>query len=79
MAVVTGRLQIRRWQDKDGQNRRTAEVVAENIYFGEPKRRSEENDSYSYNSSSQRNNAPDYPEYSSFSEIDDSEGGDLPF
>ena len=41
MAVVAGRLQIRDWQDKDGNKRRTAEVVAENIYFGESKRRDE--------------------------------------
>lgn len=37
MAVVSGRLQIRVWQDKDGKNRRSAEVVAENIYFGDSK------------------------------------------
>ena len=37
MAIVAGRLQIRSWKDKDGNNRRTAEVVAENVYFGEPK------------------------------------------
>ena len=38
MAVVSGRLQIRRWQDKDGNNRRSAEVVADNVYFGDSKR-----------------------------------------
>ena len=38
MAVVTGRLQIRNWTDKDGNKRRTAEVVADNVYFGESKR-----------------------------------------
>lgn len=37
VAVVSGRLQIRIWQDKDGNNRRAAEVVAENIYFGDSK------------------------------------------
>lgn len=37
MAVVEGRLQIRAWQDKDGNNRRTAEVVADNVYFGDSK------------------------------------------
>ena len=35
MAVVSGRLQIRSWNDKDGNKRRTAEVVADNVYFGE--------------------------------------------
>ena len=38
MAVVTGRLQIRDWQDKDGNKRRSAEVVADNVYFGDSKR-----------------------------------------
>ena len=41
MAVVSGRLQIRSWNDKDGNKRRTAEVVADNVYFGESKRSSE--------------------------------------
>ena len=38
MAVVEGRLQMRDWTDKDGNKRRTAEVVAENVYFGDSKR-----------------------------------------
>ena len=33
MAVASGRLQIRSWTDKDGNKRRTAEVVADNVYF----------------------------------------------
>lgn len=37
MAVVVGRLQIRSWNDKDGNKRKTAEVVAENVYFGDSK------------------------------------------
>ena len=41
MAVVSGRLQIRGWTDKDGNKRRSAEVVADNIYFGESKRGNE--------------------------------------
>ena len=35
MAVVSGRLQIRNWEDKEGNKRRTAEILAENIYFGD--------------------------------------------
>ena len=46
MIVVSGRLQIRGWTDKDGNKRRTAEVVADNCYFGESKR-SNEGGSYS--------------------------------
>ncbi len=38
MAVVEGRLQIRDWTDKDGGKRRSAEVVADNVYFGDSKR-----------------------------------------
>ena len=47
MAVVSGRLQIRPWEDKDGNKRRSAEVVADNVYFGESKRDSESSGGYS--------------------------------
>ncbi len=39
MAIVSGRLQIRSWTDDNGNKRRSAEVVAEHVYFGESKRR----------------------------------------
>lgn len=38
MAVVSGRLQIRNWTDQNGSKRRNAEIVAENVYFGDTKR-----------------------------------------
>jgi single-strand DNA-binding protein len=38
MAVVEGRLQIRDWTDKDGNKRRSAEVIADNVYFGDSKK-----------------------------------------
>lgn len=38
MAVVSGRLQIRSWTDKDNNKRKTAEVVADNVYFGDSKK-----------------------------------------
>lgn len=38
MIVVSGRLQIRKWTDKDGNKRSTAEVVADNVYFGDSKK-----------------------------------------
>ena len=38
MAVVSGRLQIRNWKDKEGNKRKTAEIVAESVYFGDSKR-----------------------------------------
>ena len=63
MAVVSGRLQIRGWTDKDGNKRRTAEVVADNVYFGDSKR-DFDNDRSSYGgntyggSNGSYNNAP---------------------
>ena len=39
MIVVSGRLQMRDWQDKDGNKRTSAEVVADNVYFGDSNRR----------------------------------------
>lgn len=41
MIVVSGRLQMRGWTDKEGNKRRTAEVVADDVYFGEPRKRQE--------------------------------------
>lgn len=41
MIVVSGRLQVRSWTDNDGNKRRTAEIVADNVYFGESKRSAE--------------------------------------
>ena len=41
MAVVEGRLQLRDWTDKDGNKRRTAEVLADHVYFGDSKRDAE--------------------------------------
>ncbi len=42
-AVVEGRLQIRDWNAQDGTKRRTAEVVADNVYFGDTKREAQQN------------------------------------
>ncbi|MBP3673462.1 MAG: single-stranded DNA-binding protein [Oscillospiraceae bacterium] len=38
MAVVSGRLQVRNWTDNNGSKRRSAEVIADNVYFGDSKR-----------------------------------------
>lgn len=38
MAIVSGRLQIRAWKDKEGANRRSAEVVASCVYFGDSRK-----------------------------------------
>ena len=83
MAVVEGRLQIRDWKDKDGNNRRSAEVVADNIYFGDSKR----DGAGSYDSAPAYGASYGAPAggyaapvggASAFAEIDE-EDGDLPF
>lgn len=38
MAIVSGRLQFRNWTDKDGNKRKVAEVVADQVYFGDSKK-----------------------------------------
>ena len=58
MIVVSGRLQIRSWTDKEGNKRRTAEVVADNCYFGDSKRDSDNSGSYT---------APAAPAYGGYS------------
>ena len=82
MAIVEGRLQIRPWTDKDGNNRRSAEVVADNIYFGDSKRDSAgDMGGYSapaYTAPAGGYSAPVGGASSGFAEIDE-EDGDLPF
>ena len=46
MIVVSGRLQIRPWVDKDGNKRKSAEIVAENVYFGESKKKESNNQTH---------------------------------
>lgn len=67
MAVVEGRLQFRDWIDREGNKRKSAEVVANSIYFGDSKR--PESDS----------REPDYvPPMPGFEEMED-DNGELPF
>ncbi|NCB51475.1 MAG: single-stranded DNA-binding protein [Clostridia bacterium] len=78
MAVVSGRLQIREWTDREGNKRRNAEVVADNVYFGEAKRR-EGGESRSESRSDSSGGGGAYKGgASSFSELDDGDG-ELPF
>lgn len=60
MAVVSGRLQIRAWTDKDGNKRRTAEVVAENVYYGDSKSDNSGANPASGDYSAPSNSAPAY-------------------
>ena len=84
MAIAEGRLQIREWKDRDGNGRRTAEVVAENVYFGDSKRDGAGDSGYGANAAPAYGAPPAYGggygagESSGFSEIADDDG-DLPF
>ena len=88
MAVVSGRLQIRDWTDREGGKRRSAEVVVDNIYFGESRRRdSGDSGSYggNYGSSNSGGESRSYNAGNSsahsaspFAELDDGDG-ELPF
>ena len=61
MMIVSGRLQIRNWTDKDGNKRRSAEVVADSVYFGDSKKSSEGNSTYQ-TQSDHLGDAGDFPE-----------------
>ena len=94
MIVVSGRLQIRSWTDKEGNKRRTAEVVADNCYFGDSKRDGDAGSSYggntyggnSYGANTYSAPAPSYGGYaapsgapaSDFAMLDDDDA-QLPF
>ena len=90
MAVVEGRLQMRDWTDKDGNKRTSAEVVADNVYFGDSKRDSDGggySPSYSQGGSYSSPAAPSDPfggygappaDGDQFAELS-TDDGDLPF
>ena len=91
MIIVSGRLQMRDWTDRDGNKRTTAEIVADNVYFGESKRDSDGQSggnygpSYggqgSYGSQSGYSSQPTQVPPVTPSPFEDLEGddGDLPF
>ena len=83
MIVVSGSLQSRKWQDRNGQNRISWEVIADNVYFGDSKRDSagDMGGSYAapaYTAPAGGYSAPVGGGPSGFAEIDE-EDGDLPF
>lgn len=86
MAAVSGRLQIRDWTDRDGGKRRSAEIVVDNVYFGESKRSREDGQTQRSGGPAPRPAAGGYNAGysdmpaggSSFSELDDGDG-ELPF
>lgn len=80
MAVVEGRIQVRPWTDKGGNKRKSTEIVADNVYFGDSKKDGNGGDNQQMGSWSDRSNAPSYG-YSgvnSFTELSDDDG-ELPF
>ena len=77
MIIVSGRLQIRTWTDKDGNKRRNAEVVAESVYFGDSKKSDQGNSSYQAPNAPQNYAAPLAPA-SDFVMLDDDDA-QLPF
>jgi len=78
MIVVSGRLQIRSWTDKEGNKRRTAEVVADNCYFGDSKRSDSSGDSGSSQNEYQGSGYSQQPPQNDFDLLDDDDG-QLPF
>ena len=88
MAVVSGRLQMRDWTDRDGNKRTSYEVVADNVYFGDSNRGNREDGDASYGSSRSGESTYRAPsrdscesaraKADSFQEIDEADG-DLPF
>ena len=69
MAVVDGKLQARAWTDKDGTKRRTVEIIADSVYFGDSKRDTETKYSH-WSAEPQREQE--------YTELND-DGGELPF
>ena len=77
MIVVDGSLQSRKWQDKNGQNRVSWEVLADNIYFGDSKRDGMSGGDYSAPAYGGADNYSAPAAGGGFAEIE--EDGELPF
>ena len=75
MAVVSGRLQIRNWTDNQGNKRTQAEVVADNVYFGDSKRDNDGSGSYNGNSYAGGNNGYNNRSYNNDNSYAASNGG----
>ena len=82
MAVVSGRLQLRDWTDREGNKRTSAEVVADNVYFGDSKRRDDGAPAAgNYTRSAPADSVKRFdaaPAAGAFSELSDTDG-ELPF
>ena len=79
MAVVSGKLQIRGWTDKDGNKRRTAEVLAENVYFADSNKEASESNATAGGFAPPAYPVPGFaPPAGDFAPLDD-EDAQLPF
>ncbi|MGM9598653.1 MAG: single-stranded DNA-binding protein [Faecousia sp.] len=80
MAVASGRLQIRSWTDKEGNKRRSAEVLADNVYFGDSKQDNGDNRAPSYSApyGSPAGAAPAQQTINDYEQIEDDDS-QLPF
>ena len=74
LAVVEGRLQMLDWTDKDGNKRTSAEVLAENVYFGDAKEKGDSGPDYAYKATPNEVKQME----DSFAELAD-DGCELPF
>ena len=73
MIVVAGRLQMRDWQDRDGNKRTSAEILVDRAYFGggKPSRTESTEDTGSFEKSMEQ--------ASVFRPVDVDDDGELPF
>lgn len=69
MAVVEGRLQTRKYEDKDGNKRTAVEIVADSVYFGDSKSREDKDSAANYSA----------PQSAAGGFIEVEEDGNLPF
>ncbi len=79
MAVVSGHIQVRSYEDKRGDKRYVTEIVAENVYFGDSKKESGSGDNGDQRRSYSKEPADEQQEigYGEFTDVDDDEN--LPF
>lgn len=76
MAVVSGRLQMRDWTDKNGIKRTSAEIVADSVYWGDSRR---EGDGQSAAAPAPAYQTPAYQPQQDFIKLPDDGSGNLPF
>lgn len=77
MAIASGRLQIRGWEDKNGNKRKTAEIVTDSVYFGDSKNDTQ-NQNSGYTGFEKNESVPNTTPASDFAMLDDDDA-QLPF